>query len=104
MNLVLPFVIYTFALIIAIFLGYRMYRYGRKHWCPTCRYFSARPQYVREVPPWAIGSVYSQQRLCYTRKVCQRCGYERALTPTYVKHFTLHELEKGEKQSKVLSL
>ncbi len=102
-DLVTPFVVYTLALCVVVLLGYRMYRYGRKHWCPRCHWFVAHPQYVREVLPWAPGGVIGHRRICCTRKVCPRCGFERDLSAWYIKTFTLEELAKGEKRSDVLN-
>ena len=102
MNLVLPFVVYTVVMVAVVFLCYRAYRYCRKHWCPYCKKFSAKPQYVREIPPGERGGAMSQRRLCYTRKFC-RCGFVRLLTPYYIRVFTAKELEEGQKRANVLN-
>ncbi|MBI2476484.1 MAG: hypothetical protein HYV67_04575 [Candidatus Taylorbacteria bacterium] len=103
MQYVLPFAAYTAALGFCVFLGYRIRRFCRKHWCPNHKRFTARVQYVREVLPGEPGGVYSRRRLCYTRKVCD-CGFEEVITPCYLKTFTAKDIVKGERRADVVNI
>lgn len=102
-DLVLPFVMYTAAVAVLLFIGYRVRRFFRKHWCPACRFLSAKPKYVREVLSGERGSSYSRRRLCYTKKWCP-CGFEKVIGPLYMREFSQKELEAGSRRSDVLNV